>query len=117
MVHTSGLGFLFHSSIHLLFHSSIHLRMSALSSVTLRWAEQHGLRAVSSANHRSTSLTQDAPVGVKCRRKHRWRSRYFRTASVLWVGVVIADQVELEAVMDSGAVNALKAIITAIRAA
>jgi len=33
------------------------------------------------------------------------------------VGVVIADQVELEAVMDSGAVNALKAIITAIRAA
>jgi hypothetical protein len=36
----------------LLFHPLIHLRMSAPSSVTLRWAERRSLRLVSSANQR-----------------------------------------------------------------
>ena len=70
---------------------------------------------VSSADYRSTRLTQDSLVGVKCKRKRRWRSSHVRTASVLWVGVVVADQVELQAVRDRGAVNALKVVTTAIR--
>jgi hypothetical protein len=41
----NGLGFLF--------HSLIHLRMSASSSVTLRCADLRSLRFVSSANQRS----------------------------------------------------------------
>jgi hypothetical protein len=39
------------------FHSLIRLRMPASSSVTLRWAEWRTLQLVSSANHRSTTLT------------------------------------------------------------
>ena len=44
LVHTNGFGSLF--------HSLIQRRMSASSSVTLRWAERRSLRLVSSANHR-----------------------------------------------------------------
>jgi hypothetical protein len=54
---------------------------------------------------------------VKCRRKRRRRSSHFRTAPVFWMGVVVADQLELEAVGDRAAVNALKVVITASRAA
>ncbi len=60
-VQTNGLGFLF--------HSLVQLRMSRSSSVTLRWVERRSLREVSSANQRSTRLSQDAEVGVKCRWK------------------------------------------------
>jgi len=58
-VQTNGFGFLF--------HSLIQPRMSRSSSVTLRWAERRSLRQVSSTNQRSTRLSQDAEVGVKCR--------------------------------------------------
>jgi hypothetical protein len=59
LVHTNGLGFLF--------HSLIRRRMSASSSVTLRWADLRSLRLVSSANHRSARFSQEELVGVKCR--------------------------------------------------
>jgi hypothetical protein len=68
-----------------LFHSLIHLRMSFSSSVTLRCAERRSLRLVSSANQRSTRLSHDELVGVKC----RWNRGCFRSqsliAGVLWV--------------------------------
>jgi hypothetical protein len=51
------------------FHSLIHFRTSASSSVTERWAERRSLRLVSSANQRSTRLSQELLVGVKCRWK------------------------------------------------
>ena len=58
LVHTNGLGSLF--------HSLIHLRMSSSSSVTLRWADLRSFLFVSSANHRSTRLSYEELVGVKC---------------------------------------------------
>jgi hypothetical protein len=61
LVQTNGLGFLF--------HSLIHLRMSSSSSVTLRCAERRSLRLVSSANQRSTRFSYDELVRVKCRWK------------------------------------------------
>ena len=47
-VHTSGLGSLL--------HSLIHLRMPSSSSVTLRWADLRSLWLFSSANQCSTGL-------------------------------------------------------------
>ncbi len=76
-VQTNGLGSLF--------HSLIQPRMSRSSATTLRWAERRSLRQVSSANQRSTRLSQDAEVGVKCRWKRGCRSSHFLTGSVLWV--------------------------------
>ena len=55
-VHVKGLGFLF--------HSLIHLRMPASSPVTLRWADLRSFRLVSSANHRSR-FSQLELAGVK----------------------------------------------------
>jgi hypothetical protein len=60
-VQMNGLGFLF--------HSLIQPRMSRSSPTTLRWPEWRSLRQVSSANQRSTRLSQEAEVGVKCRWK------------------------------------------------
>ncbi len=77
LVHTNGLGFLF--------HSLTHTRMSRSNSTTLRWADLRSLRLVSSTNQRSTRFSQDAEVGVKCRWNLRWRSSHFLTASVLCV--------------------------------
>ncbi len=77
MVHTNGFGSLF--------HSLIHLRMSSSSSVTLRWADLRSLRFVSSANQRSTRLSQLELVGVKCRWKRGCFSSHWWMAGVLWV--------------------------------
>jgi hypothetical protein len=49
------------------FQASIQAVTSASRSLTLRWAERRSLRLVSSANHRSTRLSHDEYVGVKCR--------------------------------------------------
>jgi hypothetical protein len=68
-----------------LFHSLIHLRMSASSSVTLRWAERRSLRLVSSANQRSARLSHDALVGVKCRWKRGCLTSHSLIAGVLCV--------------------------------
>jgi hypothetical protein len=40
---------------------------------------------VSSANQRSTRLSQEPPVGVKCNWKRGWRNRQRLMAGVLWV--------------------------------
>jgi hypothetical protein len=40
---------------------------------------------VSSANQRSTRLSQEPPVGVKCRWKRGWRNSQRLMAGVLWV--------------------------------
>jgi len=40
---------------------------------------------VSSPNHRSTMLSQDPEVGVKCRWKRGWRSSHRWMSGVLWV--------------------------------
>ena len=77
LVQTNGLG--------LLFHSLIHLRMSVSSSVTLRWADRRSLRLVSSANHRSTRLSQLELVGVKCRWNRGCLISHWWIAGVLWV--------------------------------
>src|SRR6185437_15947967 len=77
LVHTNGLGSLF--------HSLIHLRMSVSSSVTLRWADLRSLRFVSSANQRSTRLSQDELVGVKWGWKRGCFSSHSLIAGVVWV--------------------------------
>ena len=51
------------------FQASIQAVTSASSAATLRWAERRSFRSVSSANHRSTRLSHDEYVGVKCRWK------------------------------------------------
>jgi hypothetical protein len=50
LVQMNGLGFLF--------HSLIHLRISSSSSVTLRCADLRSLRLVSSANQRLARVSQ-----------------------------------------------------------
>jgi hypothetical protein len=77
LVQMNGLG--------LVFHSLIHLRTSASSSVTLRCAERRSLRLVSSANQRSTRLSQEPLVGVKCRGNRGWRSSHSLILGVLCV--------------------------------
>src|SRR5689334_10035054 len=77
LVQANGLGSLF--------HSLIHLRMSASSSVTLRWADLRSLRLVSSANQRSARLSQLELVGVKCRWKRGCFSSHWWIAGVLCV--------------------------------
>jgi|HubBroStandDraft_2_1064218.scaffolds.fasta_scaffold923617_1 hypothetical protein len=77
LVQVNGLGFLF--------HSLIHLRISSSSSVTLRCADRRSLRLVSSANHRSTRLSHDELVGVKCRWNRGCFSSHWWIAGVLWV--------------------------------
>ena len=95
LTHTNGFGFLF--------HSLIHLRMSASSSVTLRCAERRSLWLVSSANQRSTRLSHDELVGVKCRWKRGWRSSHLWISGVLWVGrVVVQHQVQVQVGGDGG---------------
>ena len=68
-----------------LFHSLIQMRTSRSRSTTLRWALRRSLRLVSSANQRSTRLSQEPLVGVKCRWNRGWRSSHFLTSGVLWV--------------------------------
>jgi hypothetical protein len=67
------------------FQARVQAVMSASSSRTLRWAERRSLRLVSSANQRSTRLSQLELVGVKWRWKRGWRISQFLTAGVLWV--------------------------------
>jgi hypothetical protein len=87
-VQMNGLGFVF--------HSLIQSRMSRSSSVTLRWAERRSLRQVSSANQRSTRLSQDAEAGVKCRWKRGMPQQPLLDRLGLVGGVVVQDQVEFE---------------------
>jgi hypothetical protein len=63
-------------------HSLVHLRMPASGPVTLRWAERRSLRLVSSANQRSTRLSQLELAGVKCRWKRGCRTSQSLMASV-----------------------------------
>jgi cyanate permease len=68
-----------------LFHSLIQMRMSRWRSMTLRWALRRSLRLVSWANQRSTRLSRELLVGVKCRWNRGWRRSHFLTSGVLWV--------------------------------
>jgi hypothetical protein len=77
LVQVNGRGFLF--------QALVHCRRSASSAVTVRWAERRSLRLVSSANHRSTRLSQEALAGVKCRWNRGWRSSHFLTSGVVRV--------------------------------
>ena len=55
------------------FQVSIQARMSVLSWRTERWVPRRSFLVVSSANQRSTRLSQEELVGVKCRTKRGWR--------------------------------------------
>ena len=61
------------NGLRFLFHSLIQVRMPALSSVTLRRADQYNLRLVSLANQRPAKFSQIALVGVKCQWKRDGR--------------------------------------------
>jgi hypothetical protein len=41
-------------------------------------------------------LSQEAEVGVKCSWKRGWRSNHFFTSGVLWGGVVVADEMQVQ---------------------
>lgn len=77
LVRTKGLGSAF--------QALIQARMSASRSTTERWAERRSFRLISSANQRSTRLSQELLVGVKCRWNRRCLSSQAFTAGVLWV--------------------------------
>ena len=91
LVQTNRLGFLF--------HSLIHLRMSPSSSVTLRCADRRSLRLVSSANQRSTRLSQDELVGVKCRWNRGCLTSHLDRRGLVR-GVVVQHQVQVQVLRD-----------------
>src|SRR3954447_5268747 len=80
LVQTYGLG--------LSFQVLIQPRMSALSARTERCVPRCSFLVVSSPNQRSTRLSQDELVGLKCRTKRGCASSQRLTAGVLWVEAV-----------------------------
>lgn len=76
-VHLKGFGFWFRCSIH----SSI----AVLSSVTSLKVPRRMRWRVISANSRSTRLSQEQDVGVKCSVKRLCQANQRFTAGVLWV--------------------------------
>jgi hypothetical protein len=58
--------------------------MSFSSAWTVLWTPRRICLFVSSVNHRSR-LSQDDPVGVKCRWKREWASSHVLIAGVSWV--------------------------------
>jgi hypothetical protein len=67
------------------FHASIQARTSASNAATLRWMDRRSLRLVSSANQRSTTLSHDDYVGVKCRWKRECLTSHWWICGVLCV--------------------------------
>jgi hypothetical protein len=59
--------------------------MALSNSVVLRWVPRRICCSVSSANQRSTWLSHEAEVGVKCILKRGWRANQALTLGVLWV--------------------------------
>lgn len=59
--------------------------MSALSWRTEVWVPRRSFLVVSSANQRSTRLSQEELVGVKCSTNLGWFVSQRFTAGVLWV--------------------------------
>src|SRR2546426_10541056 len=75
--------------------------MSASRSATDRWLLRVSFLVVSSANQRSTRLSQEAPVGVKWRTKRGWRSSQRWTTAQM----VIAEEMgraQIEAGLQAG---------------
>jgi hypothetical protein len=82
-VHVNGFGSWFRCSIHSL--------IAALSSAT-SWKIPRLIRCrVISAKSRSTRLSQEQDVGVKCRMKRLCLASQRFTAGVLWVAQLDAD--------------------------
>src|SRR5215213_4136822 len=77
LVQTYGLGFSF--------QVFIQARMSVLRARTLGWAPRWSFLVVSSENHRSTRLSHELEVGVKCTTKRGWARSQRWIAGVLWV--------------------------------
>src|SRR4029078_309834 len=67
------------------FQVLIQARMSALSWRTEVWVARRSFLVVSSENQRSTRLSQEALVGVKCTASGGWLISQRFTAGVLWV--------------------------------
>jgi hypothetical protein len=67
------------------FQVSIQVRISALSWRTEVCVPRRGFLVVSSENHRSTRLSQDELVGVRCRTNRGCAVSQRFTAGVLWV--------------------------------
>ena len=59
--------------------------MSSASSLTEVCDERRNFFSVSSPNQRSTRLSHDELVGVKCSSNRGWRSSQRWMAGVLWV--------------------------------
>ena len=77
LVHTKGLG-------SALWHSR-YSRIARSNSATL-WNAPRLMRFVAiSAKKRSTRLSQEADVGVKCRWNRGWAASHSFTSGVLWV--------------------------------
>ena len=70
-------------------------RIACSNSRVLRWMPRRICFSVNSANQRSTRLSQEAEVGVKCRWK---RGRLASQRRIPWVlrAVVVQDEVHLE---------------------
>jgi hypothetical protein len=92
LVHTKGRGSLF--------HPLIHLRMSASSSVTLRCTDRRSLRLVSSANQRSTRLSQLELVGGEVQVEPAVAQQPLVDFGGLVRAVVVADQVQVQILGD-----------------
>ena len=70
--------------------------MAASSSRVLRCTPRRSCFSVSRANQRSTRLSQDALVGVKCRWKRGWRSQPAVDQRRLVGAVVVENQVDVQ---------------------
>jgi hypothetical protein len=78
------------------FQSVIQAGTSFSRARTLLWAPGLIFCSVRNPNQRSTWSIQDDPVGVKCRWNGECRASHALTAGVLWVPVVVADQVDVQ---------------------
>src|SRR6185312_13138317 len=79
-----------------LFHSLIQMRMSRSRSMTLRWALRRSLQLVSSANQRSTRLSQELLGGGEVQVEPRVAQEPLFDLGGLVGGVVVADQVQVQ---------------------
>src|SRR3954469_10455434 len=83
--------------------------MSVSRSATLRWTPRRSIRVVSSAKSRSTRLSQELLVGVKCRWKRGWRTSQRRISGVF--GGDLAVELVEELAELGGAVLAMQAAV------
>ena len=81
----------------LAFHWSIQDSMSACNAVTLLWTPRRSCRSVSRPNQRSTWLSHDELVGVKCRWNRGCAASQAPIGGRLVGGEVVADQMHFQA--------------------